>query len=92
MIFSSLTFLLVFLPLLIITYFIIPARFNSARKYVLLLFSFLFYASGEPIYVLLILGCVSMTWILSKGVSEGNKTILTISLIINLLPLIVLST
>ena len=89
MIFSSLTFILVFMPLLIIIYFAIPARFNKTRKYVLLLFSILFYAAGEPIYIFLILGCVSLTWLLSKGVSEGKKTSFILGLIINLLPLIV---
>lgn len=88
MIFSSLTFLFVFLPLLVVTYFVIPAKHNEARKYVLLSFSILFYAAGEPVYIFLILSCVSITWLLSKGIENGNKRCLIAAVVIILLPLI----
>lgn len=56
MVFSSLSFLYVFLPLLLIGYFIIPGR---GKNIVLLLFSILFYFYGEPEFLwLLIFFCL----------------------------------
>lgn len=88
MIFSSLTFLLVFLPLLIIIYFVIPPNYYNVRKYILLFFSILFYAAGEPIYIILILACVICTWLLSGKIGEGVSGCLFLAIVINLLPLI----
>lgn len=50
MVFSSFTFLFRFLPAVLLAYFIAPRR---GRNLVLLLFSLLFYAWGEPVYLLL---------------------------------------
>ena len=52
MVFSSFVFLLVFLPIILILYFICPAKW---RNVVLLLGSLIFYAWGEPKYVLIML-------------------------------------
>lgn len=52
MVFSSISFIFYFLPLVLISYFIVPKRF---RNIVLLAGSILFYAFGEPIYVLLLI-------------------------------------
>ncbi len=48
MVFSSLTFLELFLPSVLLVYFILP---DKAKNAALFLFSLLFYAWGEPIYV-----------------------------------------
>lgn len=50
MIFSSISFLYYFLPLTVMLYFIVPGKLKSA---VLLFASLIFYAWGEPRYVLL---------------------------------------
>lgn len=55
MIFSSLLFLFRFLPAVLICYYIVP---RSLRNLVLFLFSLLFYAWGEPVYIVLM--CVSI--------------------------------
>ena len=60
MLFSSLTFLYFFLPLVLLCYFIAPTRFKNA---VLLIFSLLFYAWGEPKYVFLMAGTVLLGWL-----------------------------
>lgn len=52
MVFSSIPFLYYFLPCVLLAYFILPAK---GRNPVLLLSSLLFYAWGEPIYVVLML-------------------------------------
>lgn len=52
MIFAGMEFLFLFLPVFFIIYFLMPKR--SLKNTVLFCFSVLFYAWGEPIYVLLI--------------------------------------
>ncbi len=49
--FSSSIFLFAFLPALFAVYFCIPARWRETRNNVLLLFSLMFYAWGEPVFV-----------------------------------------
>ena len=50
MVFSSLTFLLLFLPAMLAVYFL--CRGIRAKNIILLLGSLLFYAWGEPVFVL----------------------------------------
>ena len=52
MVFSSFVFLMVFLPVVLLLYYICPGRF---RNVLLLLASLIFYAWGEPVYVLIML-------------------------------------
>ena len=53
MVFSSLTFLFLFLPLSVLLYYLLPWR--GYRNMLLLAFSLVFYAWGEPQYILLML-------------------------------------
>lgn len=56
MVFSSLVFLVRFLPCVLLVYFIVPDFMkNTWKNLVLFLFSLLFYAWGEPIYIWLML-------------------------------------
>lgn len=66
MVFSSLTFLFLFLPAVLLVYYCVPSFQNKAKAYgffsshvlrnlVLFLFSLLFYAWGEPVYVVLMI-------------------------------------
>ena len=50
MLFSSITFLFMFLPIVLAVYYIVPYK---AKNIVLLLASLFFYAWGEPVYVIL---------------------------------------
>ena len=50
MVFSSLTFIYFFLPIVLLVYFIVPDKF---RNLVILISGLFFYAWGEPIYVLI---------------------------------------
>ena len=88
MVFSSLSFLFMFFPLLSILYFTIPSRWKNARQYTLLLFSLLFYGLGEPLYIFLIVICISLSWILSKNVQEHQHWALIASILINVIPLV----
>lgn len=60
MVFSSSVFLFGFLPLFLLTYFIVPVR--SVKNVILLAFSLLFYAWGEPVYIWLMVGSIVANW------------------------------
>lgn len=53
MVFSSLTFLFLFLPIVLVIYFLMPNR--VLKNFALLISSLIFYAWGEPIYIILII-------------------------------------
>ena len=88
MVFSSFAFLFVFLPLVLIAYFIIKNR--TYRNIVLFLFSLVFYAWGEPVYVALMLFSIVANYFLALKIDKAKKKskrkiILIIAVIINLL-------
>ena len=60
MLFSSTTFLFVFLSLVLMCYYAVPRMFKNA---VLLVFSLVFYAWGEPVYVFLMLGSIVVAYL-----------------------------
>lgn len=61
MLFSSITFLYFFLPMVIFLYFFVPQK---GRNLVLFTVSVLFYAWGEPVYVLLMLAQIAISYVL----------------------------
>ncbi len=84
MLFSSLTFLFGFLPVLMILYFVVKPR--KIKNIILLLFSLLFYAWGEPKYIFLMLITILIVYffglIIDKFDREKKKIPKKISLII----------
>ena len=66
MIFASPVFLFVFFPAVLLIYRLIPAK---ARPYFLLLSSLFFYFWGEPVYVLLMIAAILITWASALGIS-----------------------
>lgn len=60
MIFSSITFLFYFLPIVLAIYYIVPKKIKNI---VLLISSFIFYAYGEPRYVFLMFFSILVTYI-----------------------------
>ncbi len=86
MVFSSLTFLMLFLPAVLLIYFAVPRQGKNA---VLFIFSLLFYAWGEPIYVgLMIFSTVldyTCGWLVEKYRGTSKQKIgLLISVFTNL--------
>ena len=63
MVFSSLVFLLGFLPALLLVYFLIPARFRGLRNLVLLAFSLFFYFAGGPRHLPLMLLSIAVNYV-----------------------------
>ena len=64
MVFSSLLFVLVFLPANLFFYFLVDSV--KAKNAVLLVFSLVFYAWGEPVYVLILIGMSFFCWLFSR--------------------------
>lgn len=60
MVFSSMIFLWIFLPLVLLIYYVSPQKFRNG---VLIFFSLLFYTWGEPRYILLMLFSVTMNYV-----------------------------
>ena len=60
MVFSSLTFLFYFLPIVLIIYYIVP---NKVKNLVLFISSLIFYFIGEPKYVILMIVSILSTYI-----------------------------
>ena len=84
MIFSSLTFLLVFFPITLLFYYLAPMK---AKNVILLLFSLLFYAWGEPVYVILMLYSILLNYVcglLMDKFENARKHILVFGIVINL--------
>ena len=82
MLFSSITFIYYFLPILLLVYFIVPKKYKNL---VLLIFSLIFYFLGEPKYiVILILSCLLNYYFGKKVSTDKNKKLwLIISVIYN---------
>lgn len=88
MIFSSLTFIYIFLPLLFLLYAINPNA--TYRKFILTLFSLIFYAWGEPVYILLLIFIVYINFKYALIIHNGRrqsykKGFLIIAIVINLI-------
>ena len=86
MVFSSLTFLLVFLPVVLVLYYTVPGRLKNA---VLFVCSLWFYAWGEPIYVCLMVFSTVLDFSCGRYVERyrGTKRAkygLAVSVIVNL--------
>lgn len=72
MVFSSLFFLYFFLPLLFLVYF--AGKNIAYRNWVLIVFSFLFYAWGEPVWFVLLALCAVAGYFFGKGIDKRRGT------------------
>ncbi len=86
MLFSSIPFLYYFLPCVLLLYFLTPKKLKNS---VLLLSSLVFYAWGEPIYVLLMIFSVVSGYILGLLIEKFRekrlgKVFLIVSVVISL--------
>lgn len=60
MLFSSITFLFVFLPVTMVLYFVVPQKF---RNIIMLIASLIFYAWGEPVYIVLMILSIILNYV-----------------------------
>lgn len=72
MVFSSLSFLFLFFPLTFLLYLVIPSW--KWRNTLLIAASLIFYAWGEPVYVLLLLFSVLVNWLLALVISRRESS------------------
>ena len=87
MVFSSIVFLFYFLPLFLAAFLL-----SGFSKNTLLLFSMVFYAWGEPIFLPLILTMIALNFWLGRAIERGHdkgraRFWVTIGIVVNLLPL-----
>ena len=89
MVFSSFVFLLAFLPLTLGIYYLAPKR---AKNAVLFLASLVFYAWGEPIYILIMLfstvfdycNGLALERLEKKNNQNGRRAVLILSVVVNI--------
>ena len=79
MVFTSISFLYYFLPIVLLIYFITPYKYKNG---VLLLSSLIFYFYGEPKYILLMIFEVLLAYFSMLIVSKSNNKLLYILTII----------
>ena len=80
MLFSGIPFLFYFLPIVVLVYFLVPDR---AKNAILLAFSLLFYAWGEPKYVALMIFSILAYFCFGLAIEKSNrkKVWLTVSIV-----------
>jgi len=85
--FSNLYFLFILLPLTMLVYFLMP---NMRWKNIALLgISMLFYAMGQPLYLVFMIGLSYVNYVLSKRIQPGDKWSIALPVAIDLLALAV---
>ena len=86
MLFSSISFIYIYLPLCIFVYYILP---KQCKNLFLLLFSLFFYAYDKPSFLPIMLGCIGLTYI--NGIlleKYRNKIHFVCAIIMSLFPLL----
>ncbi len=87
MVFSSIVFLYIFLPIMLLLYFIVPSKFKNA---IMILASLVFFAWGEIRYIFIMLVLAVMDFICGKQITkyQDNKKkkifFLMINVVVNL--------
>ncbi|MCM1173567.1 MAG: MBOAT family protein [Blautia sp.] len=74
MVFSNAVFLFLFLPVTLLIYYSPFCRSITVKNSWLLLVSLVFYAWGEPVYILLMLLSICMNWYFGRWVSAFPRT------------------
>ena len=86
MLFSSLLFIFIFLPIFLLIYYIVPFKFKNI---VLLIFSLIFYAWGEPKYIFLLIFVTLLNYICGLIIYKNDnkkikKWVMIICVILNI--------
>ena len=83
MVFSNLIFLYLFLPLCLAAYFL--CRSIPAKNAVLIVFSLIFYAWGEPVYLFLMIAAAAVNWGFGLLIEKRHKRVfLVLALVLDL--------
>lgn len=84
MVFSSLTFMFVFLPIVLLLYYAVPKKFKNLF---ILISGLIFYAWGEPVYVLIMIASTLIDYTAGLLIYkfDKNKTVKLICLLVSLI-------
>lgn len=85
MVFSSSSFLFFFLPITLIIYYLVRKN-RTAGNAVLAVMSLLFYAWGEPKFVLVMVASIILNWLIARAIDaaqKGRKLLLTAGIVLN---------
>ena len=87
MVFSSLLFLFLYLPVVLAVYYLIPAKWRNVWLFVV---NLVFYGWGEPVYILLMLFSITLNYAAGLLVERYRddrpraRRVLTVSIVVNL--------
>ncbi|MBQ8508867.1 MAG: MBOAT family protein [Clostridia bacterium] len=73
MIFSSTVFLFLFLPAVWLLHAILPQRFLTAKNFILAVASLIFYAYGEPVYIIVMLCSVFFNYVFARTIPGRSE-------------------
>lgn len=73
MVFSSSTFLFLFLPIVICIYFLIDKLIPMLKNAFLLIASLLFYGFGEPKFLLILMGSILTNWVIALYIDRARR-------------------
>lgn len=77
MLFSSMVFIFIFLPVTCLVYYLCPSR--TVRNVILTLVSLFFYAWGEPGFIIIMIISILMNWAFALGLGRKRRKILLAS-------------
>lgn len=72
MVFASLSFLLLFLPLSLLAYVLF--KDSRIKNWILIVFSLIFYAWGEPVWVFLLIGTTIIDFFMAKLIEKNEDS------------------
>ena len=92
MVFSSILFLFVYLPVVLAVYYIVPARYRNLWLFIV---NLMFYGWGEPVYILLMVFSIALNYAAGLLIARYRLTddkkaraVLTVNTVVNLALLI----
>ena len=87
MVFSSLNFIFLFLPAVLLAYFGIPQRFRPLKNLVLLVFSLVFYLYGEPVGIFVMLASILANYLFARLIAaqgaRARRLLVILSAVLN---------
>ena len=95
MLFSSSIFLFNFLPITLFIYFVLLRNTKKIKNYFLLLMSLIFYAWGEPKFIVMLIFSIIINWFWGLLIDKNSenkkrcKLLITLTLISNLTILLI---
>ena len=87
MVFSSLLFMFIYLPVVLAIYYIVPRRWRNIWLFIA---NLVFYGWGEPVYILLMLFSICINYFAGRLIDRNRenrkraKAILIVDIVVNL--------